>query len=53
MASREGLEGIDGIPLGITLVIVGSVVMFWSFSLGLIITLVGAVIAGYASGRWS
>jgi hypothetical protein len=46
--------GIAGISTGGVIVIVGIVVMiFWSFLLGLIITLVGLVaFGGFVRGKW-
>jgi hypothetical protein len=54
MAARTDRGGIGGISLGGILVIVGIVVMiFWSFVIGLIITLIGLVaFGGFARGKW-
>ena len=53
-AERGGGGNVGGIGLGGILVIVGIVVMlFGSFLLGLIITLVGLVaFGGFAKGKW-
>jgi hypothetical protein len=54
MASRESRGGIGGISTGGIIVIVGIIIMiFWSFVLGLIVTLVGLVaFGGFARGKW-
>lgn len=55
MAVERGSGGnTGGIGLGGILVIVGILVMlFWSFLIGLIITLVGLVaFGGFAKGKW-
>ena len=54
MASREGRRGLGGISTGGIIVIVGIIVMiFWSFVLGLIVTLVGLIaFGGFARGKW-
>jgi hypothetical protein len=54
MADREDRAGIAGISTGGIIVIVGIVVLiFWSFLLGLIITLVGLIaFGGFARGKW-
>ena len=47
-------DGMGGISLGGILVIIGILLMiFWSFWLGLIVTLIGLVaFGGFARGRW-
>jgi len=54
MASREGRGGIGGISTGGIIVIVGIIIMiFWSFVLGLIVTLIGLIaFGGFARGKW-
>jgi hypothetical protein len=51
---RGPRRGIGGISLGGILVIIGIIVMiFWSFWLGLIVTLIGLIaFGGFARGRW-
>ena len=53
MASREGRGGIGGVSTGGIIVIVGIIIMiFWSFVLGLIVTLVGLIaFGGFARGK--
>jgi hypothetical protein len=50
----ERSGGIGGISTGGIIVIIGIVIMiFWSFWLGLIVTLVGLIaFGGFARGRW-
>ena len=54
MPSRESRGGIGGISTGGLIVIVGIIIMiFWSFVLGLIVTLVGLIaFGGFARGKW-
>ena len=54
MAAERTGGNTGGIGLGGILVIVGIVVMlFWSFLLGLVITLVGLIaFGGFAKGKW-
>ena len=55
MAARpERRGGIAGISTGGIIVIVGILIMiFWSFLLGLIVTLVGLIaFGGFARGKW-
>jgi hypothetical protein len=54
MASREGRRGIAGISTGGIIVIVGILIMiFWSFLLGLIVTLIGLIaFGGFVRGKW-
>jgi hypothetical protein len=54
MPSREGRGGIGGISTGGRIVIVGIIIIiFWSFVLGLIVTLVGLIaFGGFARGKW-
>jgi hypothetical protein len=51
---RDTRGGFGGISLGGILVIVGIIVMiFWSFLIGLIITLIGLIaFGGFARGKW-
>jgi hypothetical protein len=53
VATRERDSGI-GISLGGIIVIVGIVLMiFWSFWIGLIVTLIGLIaFGGFARGKW-
>jgi hypothetical protein len=50
----DGSRGYGGISLGGIIVIVGIIVMiFWSFIIGLIITLIGLIaFGGFARGKW-
>ena len=54
MAAREGRGGIGGISIGGIIVIVGILIMiFWSFVIGLIVTLIGLIaFGGFARGKW-
>jgi hypothetical protein len=54
MAEGQNRGGAAGLSTGGIIVIVGIVVMiFWSFLLGLIITLVGLIaFGGFARGKW-
>jgi hypothetical protein len=54
MASRENRGGIAGVSTGGIIVIVGIIIMiFWSFVIGVIVTLVGLIaFGGFARGKW-
>jgi hypothetical protein len=54
MATPERRGGIAGISTGGIIVIAGIIIMiFWSFLIGLIVTLVGLIaFGGFARGKW-
>ena len=54
MASLEGRGRLGGISTGGIIVIVGIIIMvFWSFLIGLIVTLIGLIaFGGFVRGKW-